>query len=1620
MGAAKKLIDKKALRNLVPLNALSPMHVDEVAAKAVIEEIRSGRFIFRQGDRDNQSIYVLDGEVSIIGDDNEVLGSVLGGADNARHPIGHQQPRQVSARAKSNVIVARIDSSLLDVLLTWDESSGYEVSEIESDEEDDWMTRMLQSPAFMQLPPANIQQLLMKMESLTAKAGDVIVRQGDEGDYFYVITTGRCVVTRKATAQGKEVKLAELGGGASFGEDSLVSNNKRNATITMLTDGTLMRLAKQDFQELLQAPLVHQVSYEQAARLAEDGAIWLDVRLPGEFENGAIPGARNIPLSGLRDPSTRLEEEGRFILCCDTGRRSASGAFVLSQRGLDVYVLEGGLHAVPAAVLVRADGTPAHAAPAVASADVIPLESPAESESAEDGDARLSELKARYDREVERIKEFQETARQTIQSAQQARKAAEEQVGSLQAQLEEAQAALARAEAGDGGADGRVQALEQQLEKAALAQEQLRGELRDAQETQGEAEARLKQVEQQLCEARELARRELAEARTELDASRQQIAELEQEQEQHEARLQQQRETLESGQGESAQRLEQLSGELETTRAELGQAQTALQAAEQARAELEAQQQAVQHERDALQARLESAGAEAQNELGESRQRIEQLEAELATLRQGHEELGSRASQLASERDDAQQQLALLQQEQAGLQERIEALSASTGEAQQALCEERDAARVEVEQARSRVAELEQSLQARGQDLESLQALVARHEEQLREQQAATASAAEQAAAREAEAQTALQDARDQLSALQQELEQRDQRLQEIEATLQESGVLHQDQQQQLEGLQAQLAERDSALQHLQQEMEAAGGRESGLQAELDALRREGEAALAEARTQVESARQALGEEKETLQQELERLRAELAENARTLELRQSEQAALEQARHEAEQALAERAGQEAALREQLASLEQALEEARQSAAASAEAQAGQFAEREQGLAQQVEELRAELARHSAGAAELESGQQQLRAELDAALEARQLLEQELTALREQDAARQAEQEAELQARQQEISRLEGELAALKGGEAELDAERQRLQQERDAAQAELAAAQEQDRAAGAEQEQLRQQLAEQEALLASIRAELAGATENREQEQARVQGEMDELRHSLESAQAELTRLRAEQASAATESLPSPGLESRIATLEEQLEQAQSEAQELRTREQVMREEVDKLRAETEVAQGLAELQGAAGTRNKGALEQELAQARQNVEVAVRLRTEAEEGRHRAEMELRRLQESLAARDAEAPLRAPVVEVPSLDEEDESLPHAVAAAPTAAPPAPEPRAAVSEPSRPRGAWLGVLLGVVLGGAGAAGGFFLLQSGADPEPAGVAVATEEAPAVAPATSGAAEPPAQVTAAPAAPPAAPTAPAPEPAWEPVGRSFSDPLSAGGRGPRMVELRATEYQMGSAAGLPHFDERPRHAVRLEAFAIASREVSFAEYDQFARASGRRLPDDMGWGRGSQPVINVSWEDALAYADWLSAQTGRRYRLPTEAEWEYAARAGQETRYWWGNDLGAGRANCHGCGSRWDGLQPAPVGSFAASPFGLHDMNGNVQEWVQDCYRDSYRDAPADGGAVEAASCGQRVVRGGGYASAPDSLRSAARNKLAPDSRLDHVGFRVVRGR
>ena len=227
------------------------------------------------------------------------------------------------------------------------------------------------------------------------------------------------------------------------------------------------------------------------------------------------------------------------------------------------------------------------------------------------------------------------------------------------------------------------------------------------------------------------------------------------------------------------------------------------------------------------------------------------------------------------------------------------------------------------------------------------------------------------------------------------------------------------------------------------------------------------------------------------------------------------------------------------------------------------------------------------------------------------------------------------------------------------------------------------------------------------------------------------------------------------------------------------------------------------------------------------------------------------------------------------------------------------------------------------------------------------------------------------------------------------------------------------PELVVVPAGAFTMGCVSGRGCFDdELPIREVQVASFALSKHEVTFEEYERFAVATGRRQPSDWGWGGGDRPVSGVSWEDAAAYARWLSDQTGERYRLPSEAEWEYAARAGTRTAYSWGQSLGSDRASCDGCGSRWDD-EAAPVGSFAANAWGFLDVHGNVSEWVVDCWHESYARAPAVGSAwLSGGDCRRRVLRGGSWLGGPAYLRSARRARLDAGLRFANIGFRVAR--
>jgi CRP-like cAMP-binding protein/rhodanese-related sulfurtransferase len=343
------------IRQLTPISDLSPQGQTEIINSSTLLKLKKKGTLFKQGDRDNFSFYLLDGEIELHANKQQ-QNVIVSGTDRALYAMAQLQPRQFSAKAKTESMIFQIQRDTLDRLMVLQEkddtgpdsgidveSSEMEVSDLGEEDDVDWMTRMLQSELFSRMPTANIGQLFALLEEVEFKTGDLVIKQGDPGDKYYIIQEGTCHVLRTPPSGGKDLKLAVLGAGDSFGEEALVSESIRNATIAMATDGVLMELSKDNFIELIKKPTLQSVSYDDATALVEAGAIWLDVRFKKEHDSHAIPDSLHIPLNILRMQADKLEQGKKYIVYCDTGGRSSTGAFLLAERGFEVSYLEGGI-----------------------------------------------------------------------------------------------------------------------------------------------------------------------------------------------------------------------------------------------------------------------------------------------------------------------------------------------------------------------------------------------------------------------------------------------------------------------------------------------------------------------------------------------------------------------------------------------------------------------------------------------------------------------------------------------------------------------------------------------------------------------------------------------------------------------------------------------------------------------------------------------------------------------------------------------------------------------------------------------------------------------------------------------------------------------------------------------------------------------------------------------------------------------------------------------------------------------------------------------------------------------------------------------------------------------------
>ena len=328
------------LAALAPLAGLSRERLAELAEVALIERAVRGSdpLAGREGE---QSVFLLAGEMLLALQGGGTL-VVVGGSDETRQALNRRKERIARARAITDVDLLVVDDELLDILATWDQVAAARGRDISPT--GPFSLSSLRTGAFAQLPAARIDELLRRFERVDAARGETVIREGDDGDYYYVIESGRFQVGRMVG--GAEVVLAELKSGDAFGEEALVSEAKRNATVTALGAGRLLRLNRSHFNELLREPLLRRIGYEDAAQRVHRGALWLDVRYPSEYQYDKLPGAINVPLAEVRNMFAVLDRSKDYIAYCQSGRRSAAAAFLFAQRGFKVWLLEGGLKAV--------------------------------------------------------------------------------------------------------------------------------------------------------------------------------------------------------------------------------------------------------------------------------------------------------------------------------------------------------------------------------------------------------------------------------------------------------------------------------------------------------------------------------------------------------------------------------------------------------------------------------------------------------------------------------------------------------------------------------------------------------------------------------------------------------------------------------------------------------------------------------------------------------------------------------------------------------------------------------------------------------------------------------------------------------------------------------------------------------------------------------------------------------------------------------------------------------------------------------------------------------------------------------------------------------------------------
>lgn len=336
----------RLIRQLIPLSRLSNEKFAQLCKQIDVNEVGSGHVLFQCGDNSGDFVYLLKGSVTLKTDTLNIE-TIKAGSEASRFALAHQTPRKVNAVADGRVRYLRLQANMVDFSLPvayQEQPSDMLVQSI--DDTDDWMSALLRLPIFLKLPPANLQKLLISLQEVNYKPGEVIVQQGDEGDYYYIIKKGHCLISRKPTPNAKEVKLGQMTDLDAFGEDALITGEPRGVTITALTDTSLFRLSKEQFNILIKKPLLEYVSYEQAQDLVDQGSILVDVRGPDEYNKYHLPHSINMPFFSFRMQLKSLNRQTPIVVICRDGRTSESAVFVLLRYRFNAVVLKGGMESI--------------------------------------------------------------------------------------------------------------------------------------------------------------------------------------------------------------------------------------------------------------------------------------------------------------------------------------------------------------------------------------------------------------------------------------------------------------------------------------------------------------------------------------------------------------------------------------------------------------------------------------------------------------------------------------------------------------------------------------------------------------------------------------------------------------------------------------------------------------------------------------------------------------------------------------------------------------------------------------------------------------------------------------------------------------------------------------------------------------------------------------------------------------------------------------------------------------------------------------------------------------------------------------------------------------------------